>query len=289
MDQSQQSNQMDYEYQYSQITLIPDRTEQLLQKYLYNSQQDDQKTKQIAQTPNIGKGQNENKPNLATKQTKRQQSDNSQLSSQLPQDFSNFNESLQNKKSKEIQSQMSQDSQATVNLKQSRPLNEQQQQTWQLGDIVFTRDDIKGCFSDKQIFNQANIFTRKHLNDLFEDSDDEVQEEGLVTQIHKRNMQDVYDMTPKDKKFTFLWNEFFIKLEKQKIKEKIPIKRSDMYGYIQQFMDENIQELINLHPQFVIHLFTMQDNGILDSEQIARCLKYLKDYPAQQVSFMQSQ
>lgn len=73
-------------------------------------------------------------------------------------------------------------------------------------------------------------------------------------------------MTPKDKKFTFLWNEFFIKLEKSKIKEKIPIKRSDIYGYIQQFIEENIEELLNLHPQFVIHLFTMQDNGILDTE-----------------------
>ncbi|KAL4477654.1 hypothetical protein ABPG74_002804 [Tetrahymena malaccensis] len=286
MDQSQQSNQMEYENQHSQMTLVPDRTEELLQKYLQHQKQEDQKTNQIEQKTKLGKYQNENKPNLATKQPKRYQSDNSQLSSQIPHDFSTFNESLQNKKNKEMLSQMSQDSQATVNLKQSKPTNEQ---TWQLGDIVFTRNDIKGCFSDKQIFNQANIFTRKHLNDLFDDSDDEVQEEGLVTQIHKRNMQDVYDMTPKDKKFTFLWNEFFIKLEKQKTKEKIPIKRSDMYGYIQQFMDENIEELINLHPQFVIHLFTMQDNGILDSEQIARCLKYLKDYPTKQIFQMQSQ
>lgn len=31
-------------------------------------------------------------------------------------------------------------------------------------------------------------------------------------------MHDVYDMTIRDKEFTFLWNEFFIKFEKTKIK-----------------------------------------------------------------------
>lgn len=45
-------------------------------------------------------------------------------------------------------------------------------------------------------------------------------------------MQEVYDMTPNDKKFTFLWNDFFIELEKQKIKSKDPVRRSEIYKYI---------------------------------------------------------
>ena len=64
-------------------------------------------------------------------------------------------------------------------------------------------------------------------------------------------------MTPMDKKFTFLWNEFYIKLERNKIKQKIPIKRSDMYGYLQLFVEENTHELLHLYNQFVIHLYTV--------------------------------
>lgn len=52
-------------------------------------------------------------------------------------------------------------------------------------------------------------------------------------------MQDVYDMTSNDKKFTFLWNDFFVALEKRKIKEQNPVRRTEIYKYLQVFIEEN--------------------------------------------------